>query len=229
MPIVLAPDSTYTTEAPTYGGTVQNDLITLPTPSLTTPGYEPVPDEIIRELIDWAWISGGTLPRPKIRIKDDVQVDSSQMWLKSGDYVVIGEVQIDERQHGHSYEFKDMDVSVPIEIHTMHSRQRLYNMMSELRRIIYTYQRVIRPYQQIYWDRFQEQSEGLNRYWRGTCSVRLTSRLVPVVTGIVRGYETPSRPSASEPVPQRSPAVEATHEEPEVPVPPARAPRADAF
>jgi len=229
MPIVLAFVAGYGTIAFTCGGTVQNDLITLPTPSLMTPGAEPVPEEIIRDLIDWAWISEGGLPRPKIRIKDDVQVDSQQMWLKTGDYVVIGEVQADEKQRGYSYEFKDVDISVPVEIHTMHSRQRLYNVMAEVRRIIYTYQRVIRPYQQIYWDRWQEQSEGLNRYWRGTCSVRLTSRIVPVVTGITTGYETSSRPSASEPVPQRSPAIEVVHEEPEVPVPPARAPRPDAF
>lgn len=229
MPIILPPITTPPAAGPTYGGTVQNDLITLPTPSLTTPGAEPVPEEIIRDLIEWAWISEGVLPRPKIRIKDDVQVDANQMWLKTGDYIVIGEVQIDEKQRGFTYEFKDVDVSVPVEIHTMHSRQRLYNLMTEVRRIIYTYQRVIRPYQQIYWDRWQEQSEGLNRYWRGTCSVRLTSRQVPVVTGIVTGYETPSRPSASEPVPQRSPAEENIHEEPDVPMPPARAPRPDAF
>jgi hypothetical protein len=183
----------------------------------------------MRDLIDWAWITAGALPKPSIRIKDDVQQDAQQMWLKRSDYIVIGETRVDEKQRGFSYEFKDVDILSPLEIHTMHSRQRLYNLMSEVRRIIYTYQRVIRPYQQLYWDGFQEQSEGLNRYWRGTCNIRLTSRLVPVVTGIVTGYETPSRPSASEPVPQRTPLTENAHEEPEIPVPPARAPRPDAF
>jgi len=229
VPIILPPGTTPEAEQPTYGHTVQDALLTLPTPSLVTFGNEPVPAEIMRDLISWAWVQAGTLPRPEFRIKDDVQQDAEQMWLGRADWVVIGETRVDERQHGFTYEFKDIDITVPIEIHTKNSRQRLYNVMAEVRRIIYTYQRVLRPYQQLYWDSFQEQSEGLHKYWRGTCTVRLTSRIVPVVTGIVTGYETPSRPSASEPVPQRQPKDEFVHEEPEIPVPPPRAPRPDAF
>jgi len=211
-------------------GPVSENWITLDTPSLMEPGAEPVPAEIIRDLVRTAWIEADRLPQPEIHIMDDVTMPGEQMHLDRADFVVLGEVRMDERQHGHSYTFKDFDVTVPIEVHTKKSRQRLYDLMAEVRRIIYTYQRAVRPYQQMYYDTFQEVSEGLHNYWKGTCSVRLTSRIVPVITGITTGFETDSRPNAAARVPQRHPLVIAvTIEEPEEPEPPDKAQSADLF
>ena len=101
-------------------------------------------------------------------------------------------------------------------------------MMAEVRRIIYTYQRAIRPYQQLYYDTFQEQAVGQHNYWQGTCSVRLTSRIVPIISGISTGFETDSRPNAAVRVPQRHPRVIADDiEDPEEPQPPDQAGTAD--
>lgn len=211
-------------------GAISRNWITLDTSSIHEPGAEPVPPEIVRDLLRYAWIEVSRLPQPEIHIKDDTTIPGEQMHLDRTDFIVIGETGVVERQHGHTYEFKDADVTVPVEIHTKHSRQRLYDLMAEVRRIIYTYQRAIRPYQQLYYDRFDERSEGQHNYWQGVCTVRLTNVLVPIISGIVTGFETPSRPNAAVRVPQRHTIVTApTVEEIEEPVPPDRADTADLF
>lgn len=213
-----------------YVGVIRRNWITLQTRSLLEEGAEPVPCEIVRDLLRYAWVAVNRLPAPEIHIMNDITMEGEQMHLDRADYVIIGETSIDENQHGHTYEFKDFSVAVPIEIHTRRSRQRLYDLMAEVRRIVYTFQRSIRPYQQMYYDRFQETSEGQHNYWKGVCSIRLTSRLVPIVSGIVGGFETPSRPNATSPVPQRHPKVTAGDiEDVEEPVPPDKAGRADLF
>lgn len=226
MPIVLAGPGPEEREVTT--GVVSRNMITLPTPSLQEPGAEPVPPEIVRDLIRFAWVEAGRLPQPEIHIMNDITMNSEQMHLDYSDYIVVEEIRVDERQRGYNYEYKDFDVTVPIRIHTKNSRQRLYDLMAEVRRIIYTYQRVIRPYQQIYYDSFQETSVGQHLYWQGVCNVRLTSRVVPIITGISTGFETPSRPNAAARVTQRHQQVIAeTVEEPEEPVPPDAAGSAD--
>jgi len=204
--------------------------ITLPTPSLLEPGAEPVPPEIVRDLIRSAWIAVDRLPKPEIHVMNDITMAGEQMHLDRADYIIIGEVRADEKQRGYSYTFKDVDVVVPIEIHTKNSRQRLYDLMAEVRRIVYTYKQAIRPYQQIYYDTFQESAVGQHLYWRGTTTIRLTSRVVPIISGISTGFETPSRPNAATRVPQRPTRVEApVIEEPEEPVPPDEPGTSDLF
>ena len=209
---------------------VQSGYITLPTDSLLRPGAEPVPPEIIRDLIRFAWIAAERLPKPEIHVMNDITMAGEQMHLDRADYIIIGEVRQDEKQRGYGYTYKDIDVTVPIELHTKNSRQRLYDMMAEVRRIVYTYQRAIRPYQQLYYDNFTESAVGQHLYWRGTSTIRLTSRVVPIISGISTGFETPSRPNAATRVPQRMTRVEApVVEEPEEPVPPDEPGTSDLF
>jgi len=219
MPIVIAGPGPPAIEVPS--SVVSRNLITLPTPSLQEAGAEPVPPEVVRDMLRHAWVVAARLPQPQIHIMNDITMNSEQMHLDSSDYVIVEEIRIDERQRGYSYEYKDVDVIVPIRIHTKNSRQRLYDIMAEIRRIVYTYQRAIRPWQQLYYDNFQETSVGQHLYWQGVCTVRLTSRVVPIITGISTGFETPSRPNAAARVPQRQQRVIAeTVEDPEEPIPP---------
>lgn len=202
-------------------GVISKNWLTLPTRSLQEAGAEPVPPEIVREMIRHAWVVAARLPKPEIHIMNDITMNSEQFHLDRSDYIIIEEIRVDERQRGFDYLYKDIDVTVPIRIHTKNSRQRLYDLMAEVRRIIYTYQRAIRPYQQLYYDNFQEQSVGQHLYWQGVCTVRMTSRIVPIITGIVTGFETDSRPNAAARVPQRQQQVIADDvEDPEEPVPP---------
>jgi hypothetical protein len=193
------------------------NMITLDTPSLTTLGAEPVPTEIVRDLLLQAWIPTQRVPRPEIHLMNDLTMPGEQTHLKRNDYILIAEPGIQESQHGHSYEYKDIDVTVPMEIYTILDRQRLYDIYRACARIIYTYQHVIRPYQQLHVDTFQEAVRDKHGVWAGTFTIRLESKAVPIITGIATGFETPSQPQAGANAAEFPPTPATSVEEPEAP------------
>ncbi len=163
------------------------------TPSLDVLGSEPVPPEIIRDLIKDKWKTDLQHPRPEVHVMNDTEYPG-QGNLRISDWVIVDMSSMDESQRGFTYQFKDIEIPIAIEIHTVVSRQRLYDVMAEVRRIIYANHVATRPYQMIYWDSFSEDSEGMHRYWKGTCQIRLTSLGVPVFKGVVAGMGSENLP-----------------------------------
>lgn len=192
------------------------NLITLDTPSLTVLGSEPVPGEIFRDLLNSAWIPTQRVPRPRIHLLNDIDMPGIQVHLRQADYVLLAETSITESQHGHSYEYKDMEATLPFEIYTVAGRQRLYDLWAVLKRIFYTYQHAIRPYQQLHVDGFQEIVRDKHGIWVATATMRAESKAVPVITGIATGFETPAQPQAGAHAPEFQP-TEGPVEEPEEP------------
>jgi hypothetical protein len=205
------------------------NMITLNTPSLMTLGAEPVPGEIVRDLLLQAWIPTERVPRPQIHLMNDLTMPAEQAHLKRNDYILIAEPVIQESQHGHSYEYKDIEVTVPMEIYTIVGRQRLYDLYRACARIIYTYQHVVRPYQQLHVDSFQEAVRDKHGIWAGTFVIRLESKAVPIISGIATGFETPSRPQAGMHAPEFPPTPAPDVERPEPPLPPPYNPSNDTY
>lgn len=198
---------------------IQQDLVTILTPSLEVLGSEVVPAELMRDLLLQAWIPTERVPRPELHVKNDVTFPE-QAHLKRADWVLIGSTRIEEEQHGYTYQYKNITVTVPVEIYTGNGRQRLYDLMAEVRRIVYTYQRALTPYQQLYYDGFQEDIEGKHLIWSGTAMMRLTSMIVPIITGIATNYETPASPQAAAPAAGYQPTPADDVREPTEPPPP---------
>jgi hypothetical protein len=200
--------------------------ITLDTPSLTILGSEPVPEEIVQTLLMQAWIKTERVPMPLIKIMDS---EVEQYHMSMGDLLLIEPADVSEKQHGFSYEYKDVFVTVPVAFKTMVSRQRLYDLWAEARRIVYEHMWAIRPYQQAYVDSFQSEGVGLHKLWSGVAMFRFTSLAVPIISGISTGFETPATPQAATPAaafPQFPPAnIEGTEE----PLPPATNTSSDTF
>lgn len=165
---------------------------TLETPSLLEKGNEPVPAEIIRDLIRDEW-ENAALETPEVHVLGDTTYPE-QANLRKADWVVVELETSNESQRGFTYELKDIEIPITLQVHTIKSRQVLYNLMAEIRRIIYKNHITTRPYQMIYWDSFEEDSDGLNRYWRLYCHIRLTSESVPVFKGVVAGMGSPNLP-----------------------------------
>lgn len=161
------------------------------TPSLLEPGNEPVPGEIFRDLLKQEWIETEVCPRPTIVIVNDRE-HSGQHQLKDSDVIFIDANQLSEEQRGHRYEHKDMEVPLTFEFKTVVSRQRLWNLMAEVRRIVYKWMMSARPYQQLYWDGFNDTSDGAKNVWTGVATGRATSRGVPVFSGVTTGQESPN-------------------------------------
>jgi len=194
-----------------------DNLITIDTPSLTTLGAEPVPGEIFRDLLKAAWLPTQRIPRPRIYLLNDLDMPGVQAHMKKADYILIAETSIVESQHGHSYEFKDIEVTIPFEIYTIAGRQRLYDLWAVLKRIFYTYQHAIRPYQQLHVDSFNEVVRDKHGLWIATATMRAESKAVPIITGIVEDFETPAQPQADILAPEYQPNEPISPEEPEAP------------
>jgi len=206
-----------------------DNLITLNTPSLTVLGSEPVPGEIFRDLLKAAWIPTQRVPEPQIHLMNDLDLPGVQIHMKRADYILLAETSVSETQHGHTYEYKDIEVTLPFEIYTMAGRQRLYDLWAAMKRIFYTYQHAIRPYQQLHVDGFQEIVRDKHGIWVATATMRAESKAVPIITGISTGFETPAQPQAGAHAAEFQP-VEATDlEEPEAPDLPDYNPDPDNF
>jgi len=173
--------------------TIEYITFTEETPSLEELDNEPVAVEIFRDLLRDQWRTSIQLPQPEIHVLNDVEYPE-QGHMRS-DWIIISMSSMDEQQRGYRYEFKDFEIPIQFEIHTIQSRQRLYNLMAEVRRIIYKNHIVVRPYQMVYWDSFEEDSDGMHRYWKGMCNIRATSEGVPVFKGTVAGMGSPNLPS----------------------------------
>jgi len=159
--------------------------------SLLELGNEPVPNEIFRDLLLQEWAATEQCPRPDIFVVNDKD-NPGQANLRLGDVIIVDADEVTEQQRGHRYEHKDVEVPLYLNIQTVISRQRLYNLMAESRRIIYKWMMAARPFQQLYWDRFVDESEGKKNFWMGTCHIRATSAGVPVFTGVTTGMESPN-------------------------------------
>jgi len=194
-----------------------DNLITIDTPSLTTLGAEVVPGELFRDLLKSAWIPTQRVPRPQIHLLNDITMPGVQAHMRKADYILIAETSITEMQHGHSYEFKDIEVTIPFEIYTIAGRQRLYDLWAVLKRIFYTYQHAIRPYQQLHVDSFNEVVRDKHGLWIATATMRAESKAVPIITGIAEGFETSAQPQADALAAEYQPTEATTLEEPEEP------------
>lgn len=194
-----------------------DNLITLDTPSLTTLGAEPVPGEIFRDLLIQAWIPTQRVPLPRVHLLNDITMPGVQTHMRKADYILVAETSITEIQHGHSYEFKDIEVTIPFEIYTIAGRQRLYDLWAVIKRIFYTYQHAIRPYQQLHVDSFNEVVRDKHGLWIATATMRAESKCVPIITGIYEDFETPAQPQADQVAPEYQPTEPTSPEEPEAP------------
>lgn len=210
-------------------GVKVTDQFTLQTPSLEILGAEPVHGEIVRDLLKQTWIPTERVDRPEIHLMNDLTMPAERMHLKKADYILLAEPNVQESQHGHSYEYKDIDVTLQMEIYTIQGRQRLYDLWAEVKRIFYTYQHVVRPYQQLHVDNFTESLRDKHGFWAGTAQVRLESKAVPVISGISTGFETPSHPQAATHAEQHTQIPASDLEEPEPPELPTENTDTDTF
>lgn len=174
---------------------IREGTATVSTPSLEGAGNEPVPDEIIRDLLINQWAASEAAPRPAVYVKGDWK----QQNLGLNDVLVVSVLDFNMEFLGHRHEHVNVEVPVAVEIHTKDSRQRMWNLMAEVRRIILKWILALRPYQSLYWDGFKPEYEGLYGYFMGMVTIRLTADALPWATMVVTGMESPNiEPNAEE-------------------------------
>ena len=161
------------------------------TPSLLEAGNEPVPDEIVRDLLREEWGETETNPRPNIYIPGGPD-SPQQVNLQSADVVILRVSDLTEQFNGHRHEHVDLEVPLTVELRTIRSRQRVWNMMAEVRRIWYRWILALRPYHSLYFDRFVPEYEGMHNFYSGTMYLRMTADALPAFQRATEGMETPA-------------------------------------
>jgi hypothetical protein len=166
---------------------IRDNSYPIPTLSLQAAGNEVVPDELVRDLLQREWLATEAAPTPRFLVKDEAM----QADLARGDALVVEVENYEDRFTGHRHEFVDVEVSIGITVRSVHSRQRMWNLMAECRRIVYRWILALQPYHSLYFDGFQPDYLGPKNF-SGIMRIRLTAGAVPVFKRRVGGEESPS-------------------------------------
>jgi len=166
---------------------IRDDQYVVQSRSLLIAGAEPVPDEIVRDLLLQEWIATDVAPRPTIIVQDD----KVQGNMKASDHVVVAVENYQEQPVGYRHEFADVEVPLTVHIYTVDSRTRLWSLMAECRRIFYRWMLALQPFHVIYFDGFQPDYTGVNNF-QGIMRIRLTAGAVPIFLRHTSGEPAPN-------------------------------------
>lgn len=171
------------------GPTVQirDESYPIQTPSLELAGAEVVPDELVRDLLKKEWIATELAPEPTILVKDEaVQVN-----LRNRPAIIVEVEDYREEPTGHRHEFAKIEVPIALSIRTVRSRQQLWSLAAEARRIFHEWMLALQPFHVIYFDGFRPDYEGTHNY-TGMMRIRLCADAQPIFLRRVTGEESPN-------------------------------------
>ena len=146
---------------------------------------EPIPiNEWITDLEDqWTYSNvSGTSAKPAF-----VEVTGSdepmRFNLNVNDHFVgrAGNPALEETPIG-NWKYGNRRNALEIEIYTLHGRQRLYNLMRELRRICHARKHLLTNFQRQQFMNFEEVTQEQANIWMGTVSVDLENNAVLLET-----------------------------------------------
>ncbi len=134
---------------------------------LVTYSAEPIPTAVMKGLFEAVWDSriNDEIPQPSfIEVTNEEQrmalMEEGQNY--SGDFVVFrfSPIGMNEKLQD-AWGYKQTETQVTAEIHTVHSRQRLYDLFQELRRITHNYvhESDTTGYQVLIFETFLEKSD----------------------------------------------------------------------
>lgn len=144
---------------------------------------EPIPEDLLKDLLDTYWDpQGGSIPEPQFIIANEaIAIDL----LNVGDAVVLRLINMAETQRGHEAAAADLVTRVRLEFHSVASLQRIYDLMQETRRILYTYKHALSGYQRIRYGDFNRETTDQAGYWMGFMNIQLESAGIPRPTDII--------------------------------------------
>lgn len=167
---------------------IRSRTYAIESPSLTMAGNEPVPEEIVRDLLLSEWIASESSGQPKIVVVDE----NENLDMKRFDWIGVAISEYTEIPVGNRHEHAKVTIPLSLEIWTSQSRQRLWNIMAEVRRILYKWMLALRPYQVIYFDSFRPEYVGPNTF-NGTIMIRLEMDAMPIFRRWIDGSAFPSQ------------------------------------
>jgi len=103
--------------------------------------------------------------------------------LNNGDYIIAtpGSPEIQEIPIG-NHKYGDRIYAVDLELYTNDSRQRLYNLMQEVRRICHARRHSLTNFQRLIFESFSEDTDENVNVWSGSIGIELENNSVLLET-----------------------------------------------
>jgi|TARA_R110000824_G_scaffold79531_3_gene200290 hypothetical protein len=134
----------------------------------------PVPVALLKTEISGQW-NASNVAAPKF-IEVNVSAQSVRYDLNATDALLFkaGSPTIAETPIG-NWQYVDRVYNVELEINTQVSRQRLYNLVQEIRRICYARRHSMTNFQRVQFEGFNELTQNQANIWSGTVSIQLVN------------------------------------------------------
>lgn len=142
---------------------------------------EPLPASDVLDILDSTWdyskvSSSGKKPGfvEVTGAGDPLRID-----LNVNDQIVgqAGNPAVSEQPIG-NYKYGNRDYTVELQVYTLASRQRLYDMMREIRRIVHVKVHSLTNFQRVRFVNFTELTQEQVNLWTGTITIQLENRAV---------------------------------------------------
>jgi len=148
---------------------------------MATYSAEPIVPEILQSMLQDNWQNyGGKVPLPQVVSVNVDEEDQYKYNFQGKDHVFVQVDPIGEQATARdTYRYWDIDFNTTIHLYTMSSRQRLYDLKSEIRRItIYKmHDTTTNGYQLVRYKGFTE-LPSTQKVWRGIIRVAFESNRV---------------------------------------------------
>ena len=145
-------------------------------PSAVVYAAEKLPTNKIKSMLDTYWDTrtGGEIPEPQFL--EVVTDEPAYNLTNDGDTIVIRpDTRGETERLRDSWNYKDTEYVITLELHTAASRQRLYDLKAEVRRLchVYKHNKTVTGYQVLIYESFVEYSDIENQIWEGEIKLRL--------------------------------------------------------
>lgn len=138
---------------------------------------EPIPSNTIYTELGNQWNSGNVTTPVIVEHTGDNQ--PNRIDLNRGDYLIVrpGSPSYREEPIG-NWQYVNRTYIVTVDIQTKQSRQRLYDLVAETRRIAYARRHSLSDYQRIQFVSFTEAIDEEVKVWKGTVDIELVNNAV---------------------------------------------------
>lgn len=139
---------------------------------------EPIPVDAIMADLDSQW-NASNVEEPIYVTVNSAITEPLRFDLNRGDYIIgrTGSPAFEESPIG-NWKYGDRAYNVDLEIYTLLNRQRLYNLMKEVRRITHNRKHSLTNFQRQQFMNFSEEVSEQVNIWTGSVSIRLENNAV---------------------------------------------------
>ena len=141
----------------------------------------PVPVALLKTEVSGQWNASNVAAPTFIEVNVSAQSLRYDLNVKDALLFRAGSPTISEEPIG-NWQYVNRVYNVELELSTQISRQRLYNMVQEIRRICYDRRHSMTDFQRLQFEGFNELTQEQANIWVGTVSIQLVNNAVQAST-----------------------------------------------